>query len=248
MTIHLVTFGICSSLAGMSPFDSLLNRIPNRFGGAPTNPSSSRRDSPLQINHLVLTGAIFDSDAAGLLNSFRQGRQEPQPTTRQGLYPEFYDTNPKTLDLLEKLVLQMSPEVVLETGVANGASTRRILSALSYNRGSGRLISCDIDDRVATAELTANPRFEFVKIGAQSDFSDLVERLDKIDLFYHDSDHSYDQQLFEYSTVWNKLPDGGLLFSDEINWSYAFLDFCVTVNRVPYVLSDTQKFSGFIQK
>lgn len=246
--MHLVTIGFCSSLAIMSPIQSLLARIRNGLGSDQKEQIPSRRDGPLQIHHLFLTGAIFDSDAAGLFNNFREGRQEPQPTTRQGLYPEFYDTNPKTLDLLEKLVLHMSPEVVLETGVANGASTRRILAALSHNRGSGRLISCDIDDRVATAELMANPRFEFVKIGAQSDFSGLVERLDKIDFFYHDSDHSYDQQLFEYSTVWNKLPRGGILFSDDINWSYAFLDFCVTVNRVPYVLSDTQKFSGFIQK
>lgn len=232
----------------MSPIKSLLARIRNGLDSGQKEQIESRRDGPLQIHHLVLTGAIFESDAEGLFNGFREGQQKTQPATRQGLYPEFYDTNPKTLDLLEKMVLHLSPEVVLETGVANGASTRRILSALSHNRGSGRLISCDIDDRVATAELTANPRFEFVKIGAQSDFSDLVERLDKIDLFYHDSDHSYDQQLFEYSTVWNKLPDGGILFSDDINWSYAFLDFCVTVNRVPYVLSDTQKFSGFIQK
>jgi len=110
------------------------------------------------------------------------------------------------------------------------------------------LISCDIDSRVATAELLANPMFEFVEIGTRSDFSDLVERLDKVDLFYHDSDHTYDHQLFEYSTVWEKMPRGGILVSDDINGSYACLDFCVSVKRVPYVLSDTQKFAGFIQK
>jgi predicted O-methyltransferase YrrM len=195
-----------------------------------------------------LTGATFDSDVGSLFGKFREGRHEPRPAASQGLYPEFFDTNPKTLDLLEKLVLNMNPDVVVETGVANGASTRRILSALSHNRGSGKLISCDIDSRVATAELMADPRFEFVEIGTKSDLSDLVERLDKIDIFYHDSDHSYDHQLFEYSTVWEKLPDGGILVSDDINWSYAFLDFCVSVERVPYVLSDTQKFAGFIQK
>lgn len=232
----------------MSPLKNLLDLMRNGVGRAQEKSLSSHRSGPLQIHHLVLTGATFDSDAGSLFTKFREGQNESQPASRQGLYPEFFDTNPKTLDLLEKLVLHMSPEVVVETGVANGASTRRILSALSHNRGTGKLISCDIDDRVATAELMANPMFEFVKIEAQRDFSDLVERLDKIDIFYHDSDHSYDHQLFEYSTVWEKLPDGGILVSDDINWSYAFLDFCVSVERVPYVLSDTQKFAGFIQK
>ena len=232
----------------MSSAKSFLGRIVNSLRGTEEDPSSSRRTSPLQIHHLVLTGASFDNDPESLFAKFLEGRHEPRHTAGPGLYPEFFDTNPKTLDLLEKLVLHMNPEVVVETGVANGASTRRILSALSRNPGSGTLISCDIDSRVATEELMANPRFEFVEIGTTSDFSDLVERLDKIDIFYHDSDHSYDHQLFEYSTVWEKLPDGGILVSDDINWSYAFLDFCVEVKRVPYVLSDTQKFSGFIQK
>jgi predicted O-methyltransferase YrrM len=232
----------------MSPIKSLLARFRKSRGGAKEEDGSSRRSGPLQIHHLVLTGATFDSDVGSLFKNFREGRHEPDPISHQGLYPDFYDTNPKTLDLLETLVLHLKPEMVVETGVANGASTRRILSALSQNRGNGKLISCDIDDRVATAELMADPRFEFVKIGSPSDFSDLVERLDKIDVFYHDSDHSYNHQLFEYSTVWEKLPPGGILVSDDIHWSYAFLDFCVSVGRVPYVLSDTQKFSGFIQK
>lgn len=225
-----------------------MSRIENRLARTHEEDSSSHRSGPLQIHHLVLTGATFDADAGSLFEKFREGRHEPKATSHQGLYPDFYDTNPKTLDLLETLVLNMNPQVVVETGVANGASTRRILSALSHNRGGGKLISCDIDSRVATAELLANPMFEFVEIGTRSDFSDLVERLDKVDLFYHDSDHTYDHQLFEYSTVWEKMPRGGILVSDDINWSYAFLDFCVSVKRVPYVLSDTQKFAGFIQK
>lgn len=232
----------------MSAIKSVLNLMRNVVGRPQKKSRSSHRRGPLQIHHLVLTGATFDSDATGLFTKFREGQNESQPASRGGLYPEFFDTNPKTLDLLENLVLHMRPAVVVETGVANGVSTRRILAALSRNRGSGKLISCDIDDRVATAELRGNPMFEFVKITAQRDFSDLVESLEKIDIFYHDSDHSYDHQLFEYSTVWEKLPPGGILVSDDINWSYAFLDFCVSVKRVPYVLSDTQKFAGFIQK
>jgi len=232
----------------MSPRKNLLVRIRNKLRRAQKRRRSSRRNSPLQIHDLVMTGAIFDNDAGSLFNNFLEGRSQPKPTSGQGLYPEFFDTNPQTLDLLETLVLHMSPEVVLESGVANGASTRRILSALSQNHVSGKLISCDIDDRVATAELMANPMFEFVKVGAKRDFSALVERLVKIDLFYHDSDHSYDHQLFEYKTVWEKLPQGGILISDDVNWSNAFLDFCAKVKRVPYVLSDTQKFSGFIQR
>lgn len=230
------------------PRTSFLDRVKNGLGLGQNKKLSPQRSGALQIHDLVKTGATFDSDPNILFSEFLRGRHRSKPISSQGLYPEFFDTNPKTLDLLEALVRHINPEVVLESGVANGASTRRILSALSQNLGSGKLISCDIDNRVATAELMANPLFEFVHISSKKDFSDVIERLAKIDLFYHDSNHSYDHQIFEYLAVWEKIPEGGILLSDDVNWSYAFLDFCAKVSRVPYVLSDTEKFSGFIQK
>jgi predicted O-methyltransferase YrrM len=206
------------------------------------------RSGPLQIHDLVLAGAIFRDDSRALVDVFLD--KQPSSVLELGaLYPKFYDTNPKTLSLLEELISLQKPQIIVETGIANGASTRTILAALERKQLSGaRLFSCDIDETVATLDLKENPQFVFVHIKSKEDFSNLVNRLDSIDFFYHDSDHSYSYQLFEYSTIWQKLSDGGVLMSDDINWSYAFLDFCASVGKVPWVLSDTQKYSGFIQK
>ncbi len=210
----------------------------------------SIRVGALQIHDLVVTGAMFSDDSDALMDRFLQ-KTSPLPTVFElgEWYPKFYDTNPKTLSLLEDLISTLKPQIIVETGIANGASTRTILSALKDKCAPGaRLYSCDIDQRVATMELKANDQFEFIHINSRADFFSLINRLEKVDFFYHDSDHSYEHQMFEYLTVWEKLSHGGVLMSDDINWSYAFLDFCKSVGRVPWVLSDTQKFSGFIQK
>jgi predicted O-methyltransferase YrrM len=215
------------------------------------NTSSPRaiRSGALQIHDLVLAGATFSDDSNVLVDAFLRKHPLTQVLEQGALYPKFYDTNPKTLSLLEILITTQKPQIIVETGVANGASTRTILNALDHERTPrARLYSCDIDERVATLELNENRQFEFVLIKSREDFSNLVNRLERIDFFYHDSDHSYDHQLFEYLTVWEKLSAGGVLLSDDINWSYAFLDFCDSVGRRPWILSDTQKYSGFIQK
>ena len=46
----------------------------------------------------------------------------------------------------------------------------------------------------------------------------------------HDSDHSYSWQSFEYNTVFNKIDKNGLLVSDDVDYSYAFIDFYKRLN------------------
>ena len=52
-----------------------------------------------------------------------------------------------------------------------------------------------------------------------------------VDLFVHDSDHSYGHMLWEYSTAWPRLSGGGVLYSDDIEWNSAFRDFSQSVNH-----------------
>ena len=48
----------------------------------------------------------------------------------------------------------------------------------------------------------------------------------KIDIFFHDSLHTFEHMYFEFTTSWPHLSDGGLLLSDDILWNRAFHRFC----------------------
>ena len=53
----------------------------------------------------------------------------------------------------------------------------------------------------------------------------------KVDLFLHDSEHTYETMMFEFTTVWDYLVQGKPLLSDDIHWNDSFGDFCKKVNR-----------------
>ena len=44
----------------------------------------------------------------------------------------------------------------------------------------------------------------------------ILERQKKIDVFMHDSLHTYDHMMFEYTTSWDFIKKNGLLLSDDI--------------------------------
>jgi predicted O-methyltransferase YrrM len=46
-----------------------------------------------------------------------------------------------------------------------------------------------------------------------------------VDIFIHDSEHSFENQLFEFSAGWQALRPGGILVATDINWSDAFETF-----------------------
>lgn len=145
------------------------------------------------------------------------------------------------------LIRAAEPEIVVETGVANGFTTLLILEALSAN-GSGHLYSIDLpntDDRSAGPDAKQfipegeNPGWIIpdrltgqwtLQLGnARQLLPKLLEDEGKIDIFIHDSKHTYDHMLFEYETAWPHVVDRGVLISDDIDANDAFSDFATNV-------------------
>ena len=146
--------------------------------------------------------------------------------------------------VLFALIRAFKPEVCVETGVAQGVSSYTMLEAISLN-GHGKLISVDLPNRdpkgykysdgtvdhVYTPEkLTPgwlvpdrlHPRWD-LRLGRSSSL--LPELKEPVDLFLHDSEHSYENMMFELEWAYSQLRGNGIIASDDIHWNTAFSDF-----------------------
>ena len=147
---------------------------------------------------------------------------------------------------LYAIVREIKPEVVVETGVCNGLSSAMTLAALVRNN-RGRLYSIDLPEFTGVSEgaeqfwihkggavvpqgnlsgwlVPAELRGRWtLKIGKTSTILPaLLPELGTIDLFIHDSEHSFENQLFEFRAAFERLRPGGILFASDINSSRAF--------------------------
>ena len=110
-------------------------------------------------------------------------------------------------------------KTVVETGVSMGWSSFMILTALQREGSEGRLYSIDIDSSESVRQdggvgyLVPGPLKEgywSLRIGNVCELlKPLLSELDEIDMFIHDSDHSYQIMSFEYNLAWRFLKDGG---------------------------------------
>lgn len=78
-------------------------------------------------------------------------------------------------------------------------------------------------------------------------FNSLVAEIGELDLFLHDSDHSYRWQMMEYRAANKSLGKGGMLLSDDVDSSYAFIDHCAGRNAQPLLLFDFSKVFGIVR-
>jgi predicted O-methyltransferase YrrM len=164
------------------------------------------------------------------------------------LYPTEWAVAQETAFFLYLLVRLRRPSLVVETGVANGLSSTSILLALAKN-GHGCLVSIDVDENVGSLvpEILRDRWHLEVLPKDRSQREALVDffnSLDPIDIFLHDSDHSYDWQSFEYEVARSHLTPEGLILSDDIDWSFAFIDFCQTYQFRPSYLISSGKIFG----
>ncbi|MBI4656794.1 MAG: glycosyltransferase [Elusimicrobia bacterium] len=144
------------------------------------------------------------------------------------------------------IVRIFKPEIVVETGVANGASSFFILSALESNK-KGRLYSIDYPFSgkesfipegkepgwIVPPHLRSRWTLELGKTSEK--LKALLEKLGRIDVFFHDSEHTYNTMLFEYETAWKYLNRSGLLISDDVGFNDAFGTFVKRFNARYFV-------------
>ena len=140
------------------------------------------------------------------------------------------------------LVRLSNPQTVVETGVNWGESTLFILEALQQN-GQGELYSFDAGFNVASEHYPMPPNVDQVGFLVTDDLreqwtlviGDSIEEMEEtlpgipsVDLFYHDSLHSYDHMTAEFEIACQHMSDGGLFMSEDIDNNDAWEDFHAT--------------------
>jgi predicted O-methyltransferase YrrM len=136
------------------------------------------------------------------------------------------------------LVRLLRPEVVVETGVADGTTSAYILQALEDN-GRGHLYSIDVpSERLPHGKAPgwiiddALRHRWTLRIGPSSELLEgLLKELQRIDVFLHDSLHTYENMMFEYRAAWPYLASSGLFLSHDVGRNAAFFDFAREVGK-----------------
>ena len=151
-------------------------------------------------------------------------------------------------EALYLLVRAARPRVVVETGVLYGASSAHILAALVRN-GGGELHSLEIgrDPREPPHDHFIHrdlQRHWTLVIGdSRRELPSLLERCAPVDMFLHDSLHTFDHMTWEFEAALPCLSPRGILTSDDILnppsllgvfQETAFPAFCKR-RQVPYV-------------
>ncbi len=121
------------------------------------------------------------------------------------------------------------PDIVVETGVSSGVSSSHILAAFERNRRGG-LYSIDAPwgDEDQSGWLIPDylrDRWHLTIGRSSQELEPLLRKVKEIDIFLHDSDHSYRNMAWEFQTSWKYLKAGGLLLAHNIDSNEAFSDF-----------------------
>lgn len=154
------------------------------------------------------------------------------------------------------------PEVVIETGCATGWTSALILAALKRN-GRGHLHSIDIPPRKGELSMDWSlpeglepgflvpeefrQRWTLILGNARDELAPLLKTVGPIDMFYHDSDHTYQHMIWEYSSAYPFLRKGGHIVSDDIGWNLSFYDFACSMEEQTAICRNNLNF-GAIRK
>lgn len=153
------------------------------------------------------------------------------------------------------LVRLLKPKTVVETGVGAGVSSWTILRAMEDNQ-VGKLISIDLP--TPNTELLPEvgylvpddlrKRWQLLKGPSQKLLPSVLSDLTEVDIFQHDSRHSYSNQMSEYLTAWPYINKGGMLVSDDVS-NDALYDASQSWDREPTIIGQSKNSPiGLVRK
>lgn len=175
----------------------------------------------------AFTAALEDPDLVGIERAVTRTAQRLAGTGIDGRH----NGDLRLARCCYALVRVLQPEVIIETGVAHGVSTAFMLAALERN-GSGMLHSIDLPPHDARAEQHVGAlvppelrqRWRLHRGMAARVLPGLLTELGRVDLFVHDSMHTYRNMTFEFDAAWRSMPATGAVVADDVEGNRAFLE------------------------
>ena len=148
---------------------------------------------------------------------------------------------------LYALVRALKPKIVVESGMYYGASAAFILSAMERN-GMGTLHSIDLPSESADAfgttfglgcmvPLPVRHRWTVHWGDSRQLLLPLLQGLGEIEMFFHDSVHTYPFMMWEFTSAWSALTSGGVLASHDV-WRHRVFDDFVSESAPSIVNAD----------
>jgi len=190
------------------------------------------------------------------INRFFDGLKSEVYPSKKKPYPISYTLDNKSGLLLYALCRIIQPEVIVETGVAYGLSSMYILQALHDNK-KGTLYSIDSTFSPWQSKETIGgaipnhlkDRWRFVFGSSSEELIKVLNSLKSIDIFIHDSLHTYKNMTCEFDTAWPFIKKGGLLISDDIGDNNAFYEFYMKMKVEPLIIQQKERsLFGIIRK
>lgn len=161
------------------------------------------------------------------------------------------------LPMLYVAIRLLKPKVMVETGVFDGVSSSVLLQAM-HDNNEGVLESIDLPATDTIVGATDGMPETRLPAGQQpgwlvparlrsryslnlGDSRELLPRVlqkhQTIDIFFHDSLHTYEHMKFEFQAAWPHLRAGGLFASDDVMGHRAMMEL-VKAHRKSYVIVD----------
>ncbi len=161
---------------------------------------------------------------------------------------DFWQISEDEFSFLYIAVKISRPKIVFETGVGPGTSTSAILKALG---SSSRLVSFDLGVKYGNADempvgfvipQELKSKWELILGDSAKTLKEQLSKYGKIDMFFHDSTHTYEHVTFELNSILPHLSDNFIIVIDNYDWTSAPKDFAKNNNFTLVHVSDDMCF------
>lgn len=147
----------------------------------------------------------------------------------------------------------LRPSVVVECGVCYGISSAHFLQPLAQN-GQGKLHSIDLPPSARNADnyvgcavpSRLRTNWKLYRGTSRRLLKPLLAGLPQLDLFFHDSLHTFANMHFEFESAWTALRPGGILLADDIESNSAFAELALKPDvALSFCMRQTKRDSLF---